>query len=36
MLVGGYITGLYREGGKNTCMAGSNAGRCHTEPRTWP
>lgn len=40
MLVGGYITGLYREGGRNTCMANSSGAsdgsHCHMEPKTWP
>jgi predicted CXXCH cytochrome family protein len=40
ILVGGYITGLYREGGRNTCMANSSGAgdgsHCHMEPKTWP
>ena len=40
LLVGGYITGLYRDGGRNTCMTGSSGAgdgsHCHTEPKSWP
>jgi predicted CXXCH cytochrome family protein len=40
MLVGGYIKRLYRDGGRNTCMADSSgsgdASHCHMEPKSWP
>jgi predicted CXXCH cytochrome family protein len=38
LLVGGYITALYKDGNRNTCMAGSNASAtgCHTAPQSWP